>query len=109
MLSEIRYLARLVLGVLRPPRPVAAARPRGARTVCGPPLLGSSVLVLAGWLGADAARHDVPVVKVLKGRAAEVQAAYEKGGLSHERDVAPIERVLLQYRNEPELVRRIAV
>lgn len=109
MLSEIRYLARLVLDVLRPPRPVEADRPRRVRPVFGLLLLGTIVLVMAGWLGADAASHDVPVVKVLKDRAAEVQAAYDKVELSYERDVAPIERVLLQYRNEPELVRRIAV
>src|SRR5690606_38588394 len=109
MLSEIRYLARLVLDVLQPPRPVEADRPRRVRPVFGLLLLGTIVLVLAGWLGADAASHDVPVVKVLKDRAAEVQAAYEKVERSYERDVAPIERVLLQYRNEPALARRIAV
>src|SRR5690606_12687338 len=49
------------------------------------------------------------VVAVLEERAALVGAAYEKVERSYEEDVAPIERVLLQYRNEPELVRRIAV
>src|SRR5690606_8145462 len=102
MLSEIRYLARLVMDVLRPPRPVEADRPRGVRPVSGLLLVGMVVLVLAGWLGAAAASHDVPVVKVVKGRAAEVQAAYDRVELSYERDVAPIERVLLQHRNEPE-------
>ncbi|HEU5208543.1 MAG TPA: lytic transglycosylase domain-containing protein [Longimicrobiales bacterium] len=105
----MRYLAKLVLDVLRPHRPEQARGPRRVRPVFGMLLLGAIVLVFAGWLGADTIRADVPAVTILKERVADVGAAYDRVERSYERDVAPIERVLLQYRNEPELVRRIAV
>jgi hypothetical protein len=109
MWSEMRYLARLVLDVLRPHRSLQAREPRRVRPVFGMLLLGTIVLVFAGWFGPEAMEPNVPAVEVLKERVAEVGAAYQKVERSYERDVAPIERVLLQYRDDPELVRRIAV
>ncbi|MHB1170123.1 MAG: transglycosylase SLT domain-containing protein [Longimicrobiales bacterium] len=108
MWSEIRYLTRLVLDVLRPRRG-QLPRPRRVRPVFGMMLLGTIVLVFAGWLGADSMQPNVPAVEILKERVEQLGSAYDRVERSYERDVAPIERVLLQYRNEPELVRRIAV
>jgi soluble lytic murein transglycosylase-like protein len=42
-------------------------------------------------------------------RAAEARAALAGVELFYEREILPIERVLLRYRNEPELVQRIAL
>ncbi len=108
MWSEIRYLARLVLDVLRPQRG-KQPRPRRVRPVFGMMLLGTIVLVFAGWLGADSMQPNVPAVEILKERVEQLGSAYDRVERSYERDVAPIERVLMQYRNEPELARRIAV
>lgn len=63
---------------------------------------GTSVMQAAG---APAAAAEVPVLleraQRLSGLWREVEAVYD-------RDIAPIERVLLQYRNDPLLARRIA-
>jgi len=108
MLSEIRYLARLVLAILKPHR-TEQRGPRRVRPAFGMLLLGTIVLVFAGWLGAEHVQPNVPVVAVLEERVARVNAAYGQVERLYEAEVAPIERVLLQYRNEPDLVRRIAV
>ncbi len=108
MWSEIRYLVRLMLDVLRPQRSVPP-RPRRVRPVFGMLLLGTVVLVFAGWLGAETLEPNVPAVEVLRDRAVRVGSAYAGVERTYEREVAPLARVLLQYRDDPELVRSIAV
>lgn len=57
--------------------------------------------------GEDA--HDAgPDVDELIERADRLNGLWDDVARVHEREIAPIERVLLQYRDEPELVRRIA-
>ncbi len=109
MWNELRYLSRLLVAVLRPHRSGVGRGPRQVRPVFGMLLLGAVVLVAAGWLGSEPVTPRIESVQVLRERVAQVGAAYQKVERSYERDVAPIERVLLQYRNEPALARRIAV
>ncbi len=109
MWSEIRYMGRLTLAVLRSRRIRSERRP--VRPVFGMMAVGTVVLLLAGWLSESrlAPPPKLEAVELLSSRVMQVSAAYERVEESYERDVAPIERVLLQYRDEPGLVRRIAV
>ena len=109
MLGEMRYMARLVWSVMRPHR--RRTGPRPVRPVVGMLALGTVVLVATGWLGGGKLRSParLDVATQLESRLTQVSSAYAKVEASYERDVAPIERVLLQYRNEPDLVRRISV
>lgn len=109
MWNELRYVSRLLLAVLRPQRTAETHGARKVRPVFGMMLLGAVVLVAAGWLGGEPTTPRIESVKILRERVAQAGAAYQKVERSYERDVAPIERVLLQYRNEPALARRIAV
>jgi soluble lytic murein transglycosylase-like protein len=51
----------------------------------------------------------VPDVMELLDRASQARAALAGVELFYEREILPIERVLLRHRNEPELVQRIAL
>lgn len=111
MWSELRYMSRLTWAVLGSRRRERKERRRVVRPVFGMMALGSVLLVVTGWLGngALASSPQARAVEVLSDRADQVGKAYRLVERSYERDVAPIERVLLQYRDEPELVRQIAV
>ncbi len=89
-------------------------------------LLGTGLLVGAFYAGAPAAGAEPtrehsggegggataavsPSVRVLEKRVARVRAAWSEAGRYYDAQVAPIERVLLRYRGDPELGQRIAV
>ena len=110
MLNDLRYLGALLWSMMRPARAGSTAA-RTIRPWLGMIALGSVVMLGAGWLTNDARGADanIPVVGVLDARADSLSDAFARVERVYEREVAPLERVLLQYRNEPELVRRIAV
>lgn len=59
--------------------------------------------------GADEARAAAADVTALVERAERARRLWDGIGTYYERRVAPLERVIRQYRNEPELARRVAV
>lgn len=111
MWSELRYVSRLTWAVLGSRPQERRERRRPVRPVFGMMALGAVLLVVTGWLGSGALGMSprARTVEILSGRADRVASAYRLVENSYERDVAPIERVLLQYRNDPELARQIAV
>lgn len=111
MWSELRYMSRLTWAVLGSRQRERRERRRTVRPVFRMMALGALLLVAAGWLGEGTltASPRAQEVDALGSRAQRVASAYRLVERSYERDVAPIERVLLQYRNDPELARDIAV
>jgi len=102
--AELAYLARVLRSLWRPGVPwrhVAAAAP----------------VAVAVSLGALAAYGSVPVasaavrtpVEVLQARALQVGAALRRVEAVYESEIAPLERVLRTYRDDPVLARRVAV
>jgi len=58
---------------------------------------------------ADGGVPPTTTVDALMERAERAQRLWRGVELYHEREIAPLERVLLRYRDDPELARRIAV
>lgn len=83
----------------------------GARTAAGKwsrwLLRGGHGLAVTVEEGEDT-RDPGPDLEGLIERADRLNGLWDDVARVHEREIAPIERVLLQYRDEPELVRRIA-
>jgi soluble lytic murein transglycosylase-like protein len=107
MMGTIGYLGGLVKSLFRS---------QGSRRPGAPfaPVLAAVVLSTAAFyvpaLGAadEALIGDASVAEV-RFRATRVKAMLAGVERLYERDVAPIERVLLTYRNDEQLARRIAV
>jgi soluble lytic murein transglycosylase-like protein len=110
MLNDFKYLGAVLWAVIRPQQKVRSPGRPAVRPVFGLMALGSLVVLGTGWLTADAraAGRDVPVVDVLSARADWLADAFARVERVYERDVAPLERVLVQYRDDPALARRIA-
>ena len=108
MTRQLQYFGRLARSVFTPVR-----EPRRIRPVFAIP--GVIVMVLAvagalkepatalGFLGGRQSQIDL-----LMERTRLVGASFESVEGIYERDIQPLERVLLHYRNEPRIVRRIA-
>ena len=111
MLDNFKYMGALLWSVIRPQRQVRAPLRPVVRPVFGMLALGSVVLLAAGWFTGSARVNAgaMPVVEVLDARVDSLADAFEKVENVYEQEVAPLERVLLQYRDEPALARRIAV
>lgn len=92
------------------------SRGRWGRRAVIASLVGAAALLPAGaWnvmarLGSvsDAEAATVTALDILIRRAERVNRLLHELEDYHEREIAPIERVLLQYRYDPALVRRIA-
>ena len=76
---------------------------------------GAGVTVVTALLGAAPAAHadpapglDGPAVEALQDRVDRLASALEDADRYYDRTVAPIERVLLQYRDDPALASTIA-
>src|SRR5690606_3698308 len=109
MLNDIRYLCRLAWSILRPRLHAVQGRGHAPRPVF---VLGLVVVVLlgAGGLnegGLTASRRRA--VKVLDARVRTAGIAWREVERAYERDIEPIENVLVKYRDDQELARRIAV
>jgi len=107
MTRQLQYFGRLIRSVFFG----AAVGRRRVRAVVPAVLL---ILVVAGaavrapaW-AVGALKADKTAVDVLLVRAAEVDRAFEQVDQVYEAEIAPIERVLLHYRDDRTLARRIA-
>lgn len=104
MIADVAYLGRLLGSLCRPGIPwrrVAAAGPAVALAVVG-------AVVLYGYVPvASAAERDR--VDALEVRAARLSAALDGVEAVYRSELAPLERVLRTYRDDPALARRIAV
>lgn len=85
-------------------RRVTAVLAAGAGVTVVTALLGAAPAALAG----PAAELEGPDVGTLHVRADRLATAFEDADLYYERTVAPIERVLLQYRDDAALASTIA-
>lgn len=103
MIANIRYFTRLMVGL-----GWGFGRP-GYMTAA----LALMVMVLAGSAavyGGDRYAARLAAVDALESRAMHVGGLFENVEDVYEEQVAPIERVLLGYRDDdPQLVRRVAV
>jgi hypothetical protein len=109
MLNDIRYLCRLAWSIVRPRRHGEQGRGHAPRPVF---VLGLVVVVLlgAGWLNEGGlTSRGIPAVKVLDARVRTAGVAWREVERAYERDIEPIENVLVKYRDDQELARRIAV
>jgi soluble lytic murein transglycosylase-like protein len=106
MMNDMRFFYRLV-------RSAFAAEPRRRRV---PVFMGSAVLALvlpvSGFYAASVASamdSGTASVESLVSRAQTASRALHEIEASYESEITPIEQVLLNYRNDPELVRQISV
>jgi hypothetical protein len=106
MMNDIRFFCRLI-------RSVFVREPRTRRV---PVFMGSAVLALvlpvSGFYAASVALamdSGVASVESLVTRAHQASHVLGEVEASYESEITPIEQVLLNYRNDSELVRRISV
>ena len=111
MLNDFKYLGALLWSIVRPRHQVRTPAAPRVRPVFGFMALGSVVLFGAGWFTDGARVHagSMRAVDVLEARADSLSDAFLNVEKVYEREVAPLERVLLQYRDDEALARRIAV
>ena len=104
MIADLRYLARLLRAVVCPElswRRAAAAAPLLAVAVLG-------AVLASGSVPAASAAERSPL-EALEQRAVRVSAALRGVEGMYAAEVAPLERVLLGYRDDRVLARRVAV
>jgi soluble lytic murein transglycosylase-like protein len=107
MLRSLEYLWRLTLSILRSGRGLPRVRPVVVRMAAVLTIAGALVapLVLLGAAEASSLHR----VDALASRTSHMKTLFRAVERVYEAEVAPIERVLLRYRDEPELARDIAV
>lgn len=106
MTGQLRYFGLLIRSVLFG----ASGAPRWVRTIVPAGLLllagaGAAIKAPVVALGASAEKT---AVDVLLERAAEVDRSFERVEVTYAAEIEPIERVLLHYKNDTVLARRIA-
>ena len=103
MLNDIKYLSRLLWQVAKPGR--VSIRGIGLALV----VLFATGAMSGGVVGGMGTPPEMPVVDVLANRADTVISALANVERTYQREVEPIERVLLAYRNDVPLARKVAV
>jgi soluble lytic murein transglycosylase-like protein len=104
MLGNLRYFCRLVGSLQWAPRP----RPRTVAAGLVLATMSASAAVYGG--NAATAGFGTAGVEALLSRAQQLNALLDRTEMVYDDAVAPIERVLLQYRaDDPQLTRRVAV
>ena len=107
MTRQLQYIGKLIRSVL-------FGAPAGDRRLRR--LVPAALLLVAGGFAAVRAPavalgnggNTKTALDVLIARAAEVGRAFENVDRVYEEEIAPIERVLLHYRDDTQLARRIA-
>ena len=107
MLSNAKYLVRLLVSLVRP----QGSQSRVRRVLPAVVVLAGLALVAYGYVPAVSAaeRSGVAAADALEQRALEVDRALEGVERAYAAEVEPIERVLLSYRDDERLAKRVAV
>lgn len=107
MLSNAKYLVRLLVSLVRPQDPQGRVR----RALPAVVVLAGLALVAYGYVPAVSAaeRSGMAAADALEVRALEVDRALERVERAYAAEVEPIERVLLSYRDDERLAKRVAV
>lgn len=107
MLRTLEYLWRLGFSILRSGGGLPRIRPVIVRTTAVLTIAGALVLPFTLLRSADAA--SLARIDALASRTMHVMTLLHAVERVYGAEIEPIERVLLRYRNEPELARDIAV
>jgi hypothetical protein len=107
MRRTLEYVWRLTLSVLRSGGGLPRVRPNVLRL--GAVLTIAGVLVAPFTLMGTADAGSLERVDALAARTAHMKTLFHAVERVYQTEVAPVERVLLRYRDEPELARDIAV